>query len=99
MARRDKEECGECDFYDPYPCSEECRHYKTFPQWITRCEHRTIEGKRINDAHDPLFMKRELRWCEGWHNGQVVTMHVGFWNEDGPHTVNNIDDEGNIVKR
>lgn len=101
MARSDKVECGECDFYDPYPCSDTCTYYNTFPQRVTRCEHRKIKGKRVNDARNPLVMKRELLWCEAWHRGQVVTTHIHFWNESGMDRseVDNIDDEGNCTKR
>jgi hypothetical protein len=101
MARRDVTECGNCIFYDPYPCSDHCKHYDTFPQHITRCEWRTtnLEG-RINDAGNPLIMKRELRYNEVWHNGRVRCYNHSLYNPNGifKSEANNIDDEGNECK-
>lgn len=101
MARRDDTECGNCDYYDPYPCADECLKYHTPPQRITRCEHKTVKGQRIHDASNPLRMKRELQYCEVWHQGRVRTTQHDLYNPDGisHHEADNRDDEGNITKR
>jgi len=91
-----REECEGCDFYDPYPCACMCKHYDDFVERITYCEHRTMKGKRINDASNPLIMKRLLRWCEVWHQGRVRGTYNSFYNPDGIHRsqADHINDEG-----
>lgn len=76
-------ECEGCDFYDPYPCSCECDHYDEFVERITRCEHRTKKGKRINDAGNPLIMERITRWNEVIFDGEIRTIHSDFYNPEG----------------
>lgn len=78
-----RQECEGCDFYDPYPCSCECKHYDEFVECITRCEHRTKNGKRINDAGNPLMMERITRWNEIIFDGEIRTQHSDFYNPDG----------------
>jgi len=76
-------ECKDCDFYDPYPCSCMCDHYDDFVECITRCEHRTTRGKRINDASNPLIMDRLLRWNEVMFDGEVRSINCDFYNPKG----------------
>ena len=76
-------ECEGCDFYDPYPCSCMCTHYDDYVERITRCEHRTIKGTRINDASDPLIMERITRWNEVVFDGEVRSRHSDFYNPEG----------------
>jgi len=78
-----RSECKDCTFYDPYPCSCMCKHYEEFVERITRCEHRMIKGKRINDASNPLVMERITRWNEVVFDGEVRSIHSDFYNPTG----------------
>jgi hypothetical protein len=50
---------------------------------ITYCTHRTINGKRINDAMNPLHMERIPRWNEVVFDGEVRMIRHSFYNPDG----------------
>jgi hypothetical protein len=76
-------ECEGCEFYDPYPCSSECTYYDEFVECITRCEHRTKKGKRINDANNPLIMERITRWNEVIFDGDIRSRQCDFYNPNG----------------
>jgi hypothetical protein len=99
--RMKPEQCGNCDFYDPYLCSDHCEKYDTYPQMITRCEYKTVKGAKVVGCRNPLIMKRELRFCEVWHKGQVRSTYNSFYNPDGIHDsqADHIDDEGNYTGR
>lgn len=78
-----REECEGCKYYDPYPCACKCTHYDEFVEEITRCEHRTVKGVRINDASNPLIMKRIPRWCEVEYNGMIRGAYHELYNPNG----------------
>ena len=60
-----------------------CTHYDEYVERITRCEHRTRKGKRINDAHNPLHMDRLLRWNEVWFKGEVRGRYNSCYDPEG----------------
>lgn len=82
-----------CDHYDS---EGYCRKYGTYEkngttyggddvETITYCTHRTIKGKRINDAMNPLRMERIPRWCEVVFDGQILPCYNEFYCPDGVH--------------
>ena len=89
-----------CDFYDSEGF---CHKYGTWEkngvtyggddvETITYCTHRTIKGKRINNAMNPLIMDRLCRWNEVMFNGVVKMIHQSFYNPDGIY----VDPDGSM---